>query len=68
MSTLAHHDTTKIADAVSDSGDAPTNYGGRIGSSKTLDVAHGVVLYVENVSVSFDGFNRDFPLEKVHGE
>jgi urea transport system ATP-binding protein len=37
-------------------GDAPTNYGGRVGSSQALDVAHGVVLYVDSVCVSFDGF------------
>ncbi len=36
-------------------GDAPANFG-RISNSSTLDTAHGVVLYVDNVSVSFDGF------------
>jgi urea transport system ATP-binding protein len=56
MSALAHKDSANPTGRGSETGDAPTNYGGRIGSSKTLDVAHGVVLYVENVSVSFDGF------------
>jgi urea transport system ATP-binding protein len=29
---------------------------GRVGSSKALDVTQGVVLYVDEISVSFDGF------------
>lgn len=37
------------------SGDGQASYG-RIGSSKALDVKQGVVLYVDDISVSFDGF------------
>jgi urea transport system ATP-binding protein len=40
---------------VSGGGDGAANYG-RIGSSKALDVTQGVVLYVNGISVSFDGF------------
>jgi urea transport system ATP-binding protein len=36
-------------------GDGSASYG-RIGSSKALDVTQGVVLYVDGISVSFDGF------------
>ena len=36
-------------------GDAAANYG-RVGSSSVLDVSQGVVLYVDDISVSFDGF------------
>lgn len=51
-------------------GDAPANYGGRPGSSTELDVVHGVVLYVDNVSVSFDGFKalNGLSLEVNNGE
>jgi urea transport system ATP-binding protein len=37
------------------SGDGAASYG-RIGSSKALDTTQGVVLYVDGISVSFDGF------------
>ena len=36
-------------------GDAAANFG-RVGSSSRLDVVQGVVLYVDDISVSFDGF------------
>jgi urea transport system ATP-binding protein len=36
-------------------GDAPANFG-RHAKTTTLDTAHGVVLYVDNICVSFDGF------------
>jgi urea transport system ATP-binding protein len=36
-------------------GDAPANFG-RHANTTTLDTAHGVVLYVDNICVSFDGF------------
>ena len=36
-------------------GDAPANYG-RHADTTTLDTSHGVVLYVDNIGVSFDGF------------
>lgn len=36
-------------------GDGAASYG-RIGSSKALDTTQGVVLYVDSISVSFDGF------------
>ena len=39
-----------------ESGDGSSASYGRIGSSKALDVSQGVVLYVDDVSVSFDGF------------
>jgi urea transport system ATP-binding protein len=50
-------------------GDGGASYG-RIGSSKALDVTQGVVLYVDGISVSFDGFKalNDLSLTISSGE
>ena len=50
----ADHHARKALEQQS-AGDAAANYG-RVGSSSVLDVSQGVVLYVDDISVSFDGF------------
>ena len=52
---VAHHAELKAAKAT-DSGDRGAGYGRVLQDRTEVDVSHGRILYLEDVSVSFDGF------------